>query len=288
MKIKTNCLECIIRQTRKVAERCTRDPDRVMAILQETMRQLAAEKLDRSPAFHTNTPYHTATAMTGVADPFAEDKRHQNALVLAMADDLRGLIRGSGDPLRTAAKLAVAGNVIDLGIIQDFNLRHEIDKVLREDFARNDYDSFASELPNAKTLLYLCDNAGEIVCDRLFMEALRSHHPDLSICAVIKSGPIINDAMAEDAETVGLHDVARVIPCGGPYCGTPYSLVTQEVRNLLDSADLVISKGQGNFETLSDIPRPIYFMLKAKCPSVAEELGIQYGEVVFLKKTGKA
>ena len=280
------CLECVVKQARTAAEFSTTDPRLRERIVKEAMRRLAADSLDRSPAECSMPAYEAAAELSGVSDPFAQQKRSHNELIVAMYDELRDVVRSSPDPLHTAAKLAVAGNVIDLGVVGRFDIRQEIGEVLAGAFAIDHFERFRRELERAATLVALCDNAGEIVFDKLFLETLRDARPSLDVVAVVKSGPIINDATAEDADAVGLSEVARVVASGSAVIGTPYRSVSDEVRRLLRESDLVVSKGQGNFETASSFPRSVYFMLKAKCSCVAEELGVGFGDVVFLHRSG--
>ncbi len=287
MKLRIECLECVVKQARTTARRCTDDVRLQQRILQEVMRRLSTDTLDRSPAEHSMPAYEVASELSGVADPYEEEKRRYNELAIGLYPELKERIRRSDDSLRTAAKLAVAGNVIDLGIGISFDIEQEIAQVLAGTFAVDHFNRFREELPQARSLLYLCDNAGEIVFDRLFMEELVATYPSLDVIAVVKGGPVINDATLADAEFVGLTGVVRVISCGFAVVGVPYGRVTEEVRQLLRSSDLVVGKGQGNFETTSDYPRPIYSILKAKCPCVADELTVEFGDVVFFRHVGE-
>jgi uncharacterized protein with ATP-grasp and redox domains len=255
-------------------------------ILKEVMRRLIDDPLTASPAEVSQAAYDVAMELSGVADPYREEKARYNEFALGMYGELKERVRRAGDPLRTAAKLAVAGNVIDLGIGIAFDVRQEIERVVGGDFAVDHFERFRRELREAGTLLYLCDNAGEILFDRIFLEEIVAVRPALAVTAVVKSGPIINDATLEDAEAVGLAGRVRVIPCGAAVIGTPYRRVNEEVRGLLRSCDLVVGKGQGNFETTSGFPRPLYSILKAKCPCVADELGVEHGDVAFVRRTG--
>ncbi len=284
MRFRLECIECIVRQARRTAERCTSDPARRLAIIKETMRRLCADTLDRSPAEHSLVAYAAAMELSGAADPFRESKAEQNAIALDMYPALRERVMRSPDPLRTAAKLSVAGNVIDLGVALTFDVRDEVEKVLRGTLAVDHFARFGEELASARTLLFLCDNCGEIVFDKLFIETMRAHLPALRVFAVVKGAPIINDATLDDAAAVGLAEAAEVVSTGCACIGAPRGVVGPRVAELLDSCDLVIAKGQGNFETSGGPPRPMYFLLKAKCPCVAEELGVRFGDVVFMRR----
>ena len=284
MRARLDCVECIVRQARRTAELCTPDPALRLAIVKETMRRLCADPFDRSPAEHSLAAYAAAAELSGVSDPFRESKAEQNATALAMYPRLRARAAGSPDPLLTAAKLAIAGNVVDLGVGLAFDLNEEIAKVLDGVLAVDHFARFEEELAAARTLLFLCDNCGEIVFDRIFIEAMRARFPELRVFAAVKGAPIINDATLEDAAAVGLAEAAEVVSTGCACIGAPRGAIAPRLAELLDSCDLVIAKGQGNFETAGDPPRPMYFLLKAKCPCVAEELGVRFGDVVFMRR----
>ncbi len=286
MRVRLECLECIVRQARTTAERCTPDAELRARIVKETMRRVSADALDRSPAEHSLAAYTVAAELSGVPDPFLADKDEQNAHALAMCEELRARIACAADPLHTAAKMSVAGNVVDLGVGLAFDVRREIEKVLSGELAVDHFARFAAELAAARTLLVLCDNCGEIVFDKLFIEAIRARAPGLHVTAVVKGAPIINDATLREAAAVGLGDAAEVVSTGCACIGAPPRDVDPHVVELLRSCDIVVSKGQGNFETVSDLPRATYFLLKAKCPCVADELGVRFGDVVFMRREG--
>ena len=224
--------------------------------------------------------------LTGAADPFAQSKREQNQAALEAYPSLKDIVARADDPLHTAAKLAAAGNIIDLGTMAGFDVGAEVSRVLAGSFAVDHYTVFRRELAAAPSLLYLCDNCGEVVFDRLFLETIHALYPQVALTAVVKSGPIINDATLRDARDVALDRAARVVASGGALIGTPYREVSPEVRELLRTSAIVIAKGQGNFETSSALPRTMYFILKAKCPCVASELSVDFGDVVFLRHEG--
>jgi len=177
-------------------------------------------------------------------------------------------------------RLAATGNVIDLGIGVAFDIEREVEKALETPFAVDDFAKFEEDLKRARKLLYIGDNAGEIVFDKVLIEEIHKVG-DYQVIFVVRGGPCINDALREDAEEVGMDEVAKVIDTGSDGIGIPWKEVSEEFREAFLEADLRISKGQGNFETLNGRPEPIYFVLKAKCEAVARELGVRYGDVVF-------
>ena len=173
--------------------------------------------------------------------------------------------------------MAVTGNIIDLGILESFDIEQALEQVMDEGFAVDHYEEFMGELGKADNVLYLLDNAGEIVFDTLLMRQLG----DKKLTAVVNGGPIINDAMTEDAEAVGIDKLAKVISSGTDTIGKIPEEGSEEYRSAFEEADLVIAKGHGNYETLDEKDKNIFFMLKAKCGVVAESLGVKLGQVVL-------
>jgi len=222
--------------------------------------------------------------LTGVDDPYKELKRVSNDEALAMMDEVKSLIASHEDPLRAAVKVAIAGNIIDFAAIETYNLRATIEKVMKQEPAIDNYSRLREEVLSAETLLYFADNAGEIVFDKLLIEEMIRVRgkPFKRISFVVKGGPIINDATIEDALYVGLDKLPNIefrkVSSGKPGTGPEYSSL--EVLSWIRNHDLVISKGQGNYEDLSDI-KGVYFLLMAKCLVVAKDIGVKVGDIVI-------
>ena len=282
MKVCPQCFECALKQARTTAQYVTDDENLITAVLQETARRVAEASTSLSPAEFSMAAYDSVRERLGVLDPYLEQKKKFNAVAVGLAERLQERITRSSDPFRTAALLAAAGNVIDLGIGIVFDIETEIERVLREGFAVDHLEAFRKELAGSRTLLYCLDNAGEVVFDRLFVEEILRSFPSLRVTALVKGGPIINDATLDDAREAGLDDLLEVKTTGTAAIGVPLGSVNEETRRLLSESDLILSKGQGNFETLDSLERPFYVLLKAKCRCVAEALGVGEGEVVFM------
>jgi len=186
------------------------------------------------------------------------------------------MVEQSDDPLLTAIRIAIAGNVIDLGINKTFDLVKDVEKILAQDFAIFDYDSFRQRLDGAQNVLYLGDNCGESVFDKILIEQIKK-----PVIFAVRSAPIINDVTMEEAIESGLDEVANLMESGCVAPGTILSQCTEEFMEVYNSADLIISKGQGNYEGLSEADRPIFFLLKAKCHVIAKDLGVHEGDIVL-------
>jgi len=217
---------------------------------------------------------------SGNDDPYKLVKRQSNDMVLSRYADLKKTVASSADPFVTALKLAIAGNIIDYGIPQHFDLDETIGKVLTSDFAIDHSKDLKQSLSEAKSVLYIGDNAGEIVFDKLFIETI--HHPDLWYA--VRGAPIINDVTLEDANYVQMNGVAHVIENGYDAPSTMLSHCSEEFKDLFSRADIVISKGQGNLESLlHESSKKIYFLLMVKCDVIADILGVKKGQFVVAR-----
>jgi len=273
-----------MRQALKASRFCKLDESEQEKVLREVMQSLLKERWDRTPPELAHIVHAIVRKYGG--DPYAEVKRKSNELALSMYPRVRDLVEKSEDPLKTAIKVAIAGNIIDFGAVdkdsvEEFNLFEFVEGVVREKLAIDHYDIFRKSLSRSESVLYFADNAGEIVFDRLLLEVMKDLI-DLKVTFVVKAGPIINDATIEDAKQVGLDEVVdeyRFISNGevGVERNSP------EVKRWIDEHDIVISKGQGNYEGLSEFSG-IFYMLMVKCPVIARHVGVEVGSKVLLYK----
>ena len=284
MKAKPLCVPCFVRQALTTAQMVTEDEKVHERVLREVLRQMAGRvDLSLSPAHLSTWAARIASEVMGVEDPYLDVKREFNRLGLRMYPKLRKIVREADDRLHAALKLAAAGNVIDFGAGTPYKIEEEIERVLKMGFTVDQYEDFRGRLNETAEIVYILDNAGEIAFDKLLMEELKLHGIK-RITAIVKSKPILNDATPEDAGMVGIEELAEVIETGTGYLGLPVDLTPPEVIERVRKAPLVISKGQANFETLDELDAEIFFILKAKCPIVAERIGVREGEMVFCRR----
>ncbi len=215
---------------------------------------------------------------TGIADPYQRLKQKHLELALQYYPDLKRFLFQKSDRLYWVFKIAAVGNVFDAAINSDIRDSDYLRKELPKEFKICDIERFRDHLKNSRTMLIIGDNAGETVFDRVLVEEMLN----LNIIYAVRSGPIINDATVEDAESAGLNRQARIISTGCDAPGVILSECDREFLKVFLEADIVISKGQGNYETLSDEKREIFFLLKAKCPVIAADLGVDLGDYVFI------
>jgi len=260
-------------------------------ILRE-LQKLENIDYDLSPAANSDIAYIVFREVTGIKDPYYDLKRKYNSLALDIYPELEKVVDSAEDRLYTAAEVAVAGNVIDFGIdikkADTLDLNKIIKDLLKMQLPVDGYNKFKESLKNSTNILYITDNAGEIVFDKIFIKELVRLNKKTVL--TVKSYPIINDATLEDAVEAKLDNLARVIETGNGCIGINMDDSSDTFLEEFKKADLIIAKGHGNFETLDEIDANIFFLLKAKCEKVAGDLGVRYLDVVFTEskaRTGK-
>jgi len=283
MKSELDCILCLFKQGLNTARLVNADSQVHRKILNRIAAGVENINLDQSPAILSKHIYSIVSDVTGIADPYHAAKEHSNQEALRILPDVKRMIAESGDPLITALHVAVAGNVIDLGIGHEFNLAEDVRTLASTPFAIDGSDEFRQELRPGYKLLYLGDNAGEIVFDRVLVEQFLKNNVNVTFC--VKSGPIINDATMEDARTAGIPDLVPTITTGSDDIGINLEHSSKQFIDILNRADVVLAKGHGNFETCIDFPHNIYFLLKAKCDVVSRAIGVRTGDIVFKHKS---
>ena len=219
-------------------------------------------------------------------DIYAGVKDKSNVLSLSYAEKFQKKIDDSAAPLKAGLQIAAAGNIIDFGAKQhgSLNLDRELQSLDKIPFARYDIEPFTQALDGAATLLYICDNSGEIVFDMLFIKEIQREYPNLQITAAVRGKPIINDATLEDAKAVGLDRLVSTISSGSVYPGTILLETTKAFQKLFTSADVILSKGQGNFETLlPSADKRLFFLLRIKCGYMAALSKVEKGNLVLMQ-----
>lgn len=234
---------------------------------------------DASPVVMGQYIHRRIRELTGENDPYHAIKTRFNRLALELLPVLEKRVMESPHPLETAVRLAIAGNIIDFGVtadIDDVHVHQSIGHALKAPL-NGDIERFAEAVRQAKDILYLADNAGEIVFDRLLIEQL----PKEKITVAVRGSPVINDATIDDAEITGLTQLVPVIDNGDDAPGTILESCSRSFRQRFGKADMVLAKGQGNYESLSDVSKNMFFILKAKCPVIADDIGFEVGSLIL-------
>ncbi|GAB4389067.1 MAG: ARMT1-like domain-containing protein [Thermodesulfovibrionales bacterium] len=283
-RVDPECYPCFLRQAVIALEACASEEalrHRVMkAVLQDMERMDTA----RSPAHATTSMHRTIRRMT-CPDPFGGIKRQYNEKALALYPGLRDLSLRSPEPLLTAARLAIAGNAIDFGIYRSVDVEAAVKRALEEPLAVDGSGEFLEAVGRARDILFLLDNAGEAVFDRILMEVLAMGGK--RVTAVAKGSPVINDCTVEDARQAGVDAAAALVDNGSDAVGTILETTSPAFRERFAASDLIISKGQGNFETLMDRPENIFFLFQSKCKVLSRFLGLEPGSMLLVGPGGR-
>jgi hypothetical protein len=284
MKTSLDCIPCFFRQTLEAARMTSTDPDVHERILREVLRWVCEMDIDTPPPVLGQRIHRRIREITGVRDPYRAAKDRWNRRAMTLLPEIKARLETAANPLEMAVRLAIAGNVIDMGVnssITEADLSRTIDQALEEPLV-GDMEQFLKAAAGARSILYLADNAGEIVFDRLLIEQISPSR----ITLAVRGAPVINDATIDDARAAGLHEIVQVIDNGSDAPGTVLEDCSPEFRCCFEKADLIIAKGQGNFETLSDENRNIVFLFKAKCSVIAAHIGLPVGSHVVATTNG--
>lgn len=288
--IASDCYACVLDQVRSAAgfaELTDAQTGRVI-----TLAETVLEKSKTTPVMVQRVIRQVADAIIQERgespdfDIYTRVKATSNTLSMACVERLQKKIDESASPFEAGLQVAAAGNIIDFGAKDHgaLDLEKELEGLTEISFARYDIDPLIKALEGAATLLYICDNAGEIVFDMLFIKEIQRLYPGLDIVAALREKPIINDATLADARAVGLDRLVTAISSGSVYPGTVLPETTREFQQLFDSADVMIAKGQGNLETLLPFANNrLFFLLRIKCEYMAALTRVAKGSLVLMQ-----
>ena len=288
--IASDCYPCVINQARSAARFAELTKEQTNRVI--TVAKAGLEKSKTTPLLVQHVVRHVADAIIQEKgqsldfDIYAEVKEISNISSLAYAEKFQKKINYSESPFETGLQIAAAGNIIDFGAKAhgSINLDDELQSLDKTNFGRYDIVPFIGALEAASTLLYICDNSGEIVFDMLFINEVKREYQDLQIVTVFRDRPIINDATLDDAKSIGLDRIVKTISSGSVYPGTILSETTEEFQRLFASADVILSKGQGNFETLLPFAdNRLFFLLRIKCNYMATLSNVNKNDLVLMQ-----
>ncbi len=282
MRTYFDCIPCAIRQVLDSVRMITDDEAMHERILREALGLWHEMDMRDSPPAVAQKVHRIVRKLSGVADPYLEVKDRYNRLALELFGDLQKTVAGSADPFETAVRLAIAGNVIDFGVsstLEESEVEQTIACSLTDPLDLDALADLKEAVAAAQSILYLGDNAGEIVFDRLLIEQM----PREKVTFVVRGAPILNDALMADAEAAGLTDLVEVIDNGADAPGTILELCSKAFRRRFEKAALIIAKGQGNFETLSDTDKDAFFLLRPKCAVLAQHLNCELGRLILMR-----
>ena len=276
MRTFLDCFPCIMNQALRTGRIATNDEQKIKQLLDEIGASFRNLPLENTPVESGAIIYNKIREITGVEDPYKKIKQESIRDALGLYPRLKDLVNNADNKLLMAIRIAIAGNIIDFGVDKKFDLVEDVMKITKQDFAIYDFISFEKQLRIAENILYIGDNAGESVFDKILIEELGK-----PVTYVVREIPVINDVTIEDALNSGLGEVAEIISSGTTAPGTILNLCHDSFIERFNQADMVISKGQGNYEGLSEVNRSVFFLLKAKCPIIARDLDVEEDDIVL-------
>ena len=280
------CMTCIIAQVLNVAKLMNFSEQKKEAAMRESLAYLSSANYEGCTPESMGELWALLSKYTGADDPYAAIKSLCNREAMKMEEHARAAIRASSDPFVRALKYAVAGNLVDYGLEHPVSLEEQnrqVDAIAASPFAVDDSAALKKALESAKTLVYLCDNAGEILFDKLLIEEIRREFPQIEPTCVVKGSPVLNDVTLSDALEVGLDTVAHVMDNSDGSPGTVLHRASDAFRAAYEKADVVISKGQGNFESLHEEERGnLYFLFMTKCEAICQMVGTPKMSIVCM------
>ncbi len=282
MRTYFDCVPCAIRQVLDSVRMITDDEALHERVLRESLGMWQKMDLRQSPPAIAQQTHQLVRRLTGVADPYLEVKNRYNRFALEMYPELRERVEHSADPFEAAVRLAIAGNIIDFGVnsaVEQHSVRESILRSLTDPVDTNAVRRLRQAIDAARDILYLGDNAGEIVFDRLLIEQM----PCEKVTFVVRGGPILNDALMEDARVAGITELVEVIDNGGDAPGTILEMCSEAFRRRFAQADLIIAKGQGNFESFPEIEKNVFFLLRPKCVVLSRHLQCEMGRLIVVQ-----
>ena len=290
MRMQEKCLPCMVNQAIRVAEMT--GAENREALYRKVFLHLAGLDYTRTTPEAIGGTFRIIKEHLGNPDPYRAVRRAANECFLALLPAFEARLEAAPDPFHAALLFAAMANVVDYNPMHDISLEDMLsrfDGVERRSFAIDDSADLRARLACAQTILFIGDNCGEICVDRLLVERIRRMNPQADIAFAVRGAPVVNDSIAEDASFVGMDRFARVVSNGDDSLGTVLDRVSPDFRTLFDAADIVIAKGQANYESLSASGKEgCFFLMLAKCAVIAGDAGVPVGEMVCMRaKTGR-
>ena len=276
MKTYLECIPCFMNQALRAGKIAVSDEETIKLILSEVGKMIVDIPMENTPPETGKLIYEKISEITGIKDPYKKIKNDNMNEVISMIPKLREIIDNSSDRLLAAVRLSIAGNVIDLGVNRDFNILQAIEEIMTQKFAINDYEIFRKKLSETDEILFLGDNSGESVFDKILIEEMGK-----KVVYAVKEQPIINDTTMIEAKYIGLDKIATIISSGSTAPGTIMKLCNEDFKMRFNKSKFIISKGQGNFEGLSNFDAPIFFLLRAKCPVISRDLCVDVDSIIL-------
>lgn len=282
MRIRIECFRCIAQQIVDIVEKHITDQNKQYEVVQFFFSLVGKLPREITPPQVAGVFFDHLRVKYGLYDPYNQQKQQSNIWVKQHLDQVRQHIRGSANSLKTALLYAAIGNIIDYGIPVDFDIQDTLTLNPNQTFTVDYSTRLINDLSSAKTVVLIGDNAGEIGFDYLLLEEIQRNY-SLKLYYLVRGGPILNDATEEDAQFFEIDRIATVLNTGSTVPGVIVADLPSAVNRIFQQSSVVIAKGQGNFETLSDCSRVIYFLLTTKCSVVSNHINVPLNSTVLLE-----
>jgi len=275
VKVYYDCYPCFLRQSIEAARHAGAADPQIKAVLQSVLQSIMGLDERATPPEIAGVIHRTVRQTLKIEDPYEKEKEKNTHDALAIYPDLKKLA-GDGNDIGTLLRIAIAGNIIDAGVSGRYgDLWATVQRVLAQPFVIDDSEKLVREMGRHETILYLADNAGETVFDRVLIENI-----DSAVTYAVKGHPVLNDATVKDALAAGLDRCATLVDNGSDAPGTVLDSCSQEFKRMFESSDLILAKGQANYESLSQAGENIFCLLQVKCPVIADDIGAPVGSIV--------
>lgn len=288
MRLSVECLPCLVNQAARMAKLHLGDEEAQRRVVKEIMLEIGASEDGASAPYIAHKIQRVLREALQNPDPYREEKIYYNSEMLKLEDEFLALLESAEDRMEMAFRLAAAGNIIDFGPGHDLSragVLEVLDQTLEKGFDRAVLDALRADLREARQLLYLGDNAGEIVFDKVFIGAIRAEYPGLAVDFATRGAAVLNDITEEDAYSVGMDSLARILNNGIDIPGTVLEHCSPAFRRAFADADVIIAKGQGNFESLYGTGRKnLYYIFLCKCNLFMERCGARLNDIILMKE----
>ncbi len=275
METHVDCISCIVNKANMLVDKYINCSKKKHAFMKKVLQEIIDTDYNKTSPYLTSRVMRILKTEVNVDDIYIKEKKFYNKKLLSMECEIENMLNDSEDKLFDALKLSSAGNIIDFGALDDISFKlvqRIIKKTFNSSFDKHLYNRLKDELKNSKRVVYLGDNAGEIVFDKIFIKYIKKYYPNINIKFATRGAPILNDITEKDAYFVGLDKYTQIINNGTDIPGTDLDEVPNNFKNIINKADLIISKGQGNFESLGGCGKNIYYIFLCKCDMLMKKL----------------
>ncbi len=281
MKTTKRCLTCIYDQSKRACELLHVSVDEARRIDSVALAMIEQYDMNQTPPHNAAPLYEAMAEILGVEDLYGTFKKESSQKAKAFIPLCQEHLNTAEDIFCVATKTAVAGNVIDLAAVMQYDLEEELEKIYHTSFAIDDVKALEFKLSQTQTLVYLADNAGEEIFDKLYIETIKKLYPTIEVYYFVRGRPIINDLTCKDALASKMDEVAHIVDSGVPTPGLALDMMCEEAREVFYRAECIIAKGMGNYECLGETKGlPLFFLFKVKCSVVADAVGADLGSIV--------